>query len=252
MATLPEIVRELDLLLEPDRFPDYCPNGIQVAGKEEVGRIATGVTARAELFEQAAANGADLVVVHHGLFWGSSPTVIDRRLKRRLLPLFENDISLLAYHLPLDAHPDLGNNALLCRELGGEPVEPFASHRGNPIGFLCRFPRPVPKAELRSRLGTVCRQTPLHLDYGPPVVEVFGVVTGAGAPYFEEALERGAEAFITGEPAERVLAIAAEEGAHFFAAGHYATETFGIRALGDHLASRFGVEHTFIDLPNPI
>jgi len=252
VAALPEILADLEGLLEPAAFSDYCPNGLQVAGREQVGRIVTGVSARLELFERAVAQRADLVLVHHGLFWDSGPLVLDRRLKRRLLPLLQNDISLLAYHLPLDAHPQVGNNAILCRALGGEELQPFAEHRGRSIGFIARLNPPLAKAELAQRLAELCRRRPLHLDYGPAEVERVAVVSGAGSSYFEEALALGAQAFITGEPAERVLAVAAEERAHFFAAGHYATETFGVRALGERLAERFAVDHLFIDLPNPI
>jgi len=253
VAALEEILAELDRLLEPSAFADYCPNGLQVPGAEEVTKVASAVSAHAALFEQAVEQGVDALLVHHGLFWRSGPLVVDRPLKRRLELLFNGGISLLAYHLPLDAHPEFGNNALICRALGGVRLEPFAEHRGRPIGYLADLRQGgTPAPELAERLAELCSREPLHLDYGPPQVDRIAVVSGAGSSYLEEAIARGAKAFITGEPAERVMAISAEARVHFFAAGHYATETFGVRALGEHLAAKFGLQHQFLDFPNPI
>lgn len=248
---LADIVQELEGLLRPERFDDYCPNGLQVPGCELVETVATGVSAQVELFERARAAGAQLVLAHHGLFWGPGP--IDAALARRLRVLFETDMSLLAYHLPLDAHPEVGNNALLARALGGAQLEPFARHRGEPIGCLARLPgEGVPIAELLVRVRDATAREPLAFDYGPPQVRRIGIVTGAAADHFADAIAAGADAFLTGEPAERVMAQAREAGVHFIAAGHYATETFGVRALGELLAERFGVRHVFLDIPNPI
>ena len=248
---LADIVQELEGLLRPERFDDYCPNGLQVPGCELVETVATGVSAQVELFERARAAGAQLVLAHHGLFWGPGP--IDAALARRLRVLFETDMSLLAYHLPLDAHREVGNNALLARALGGERLEPFARHRGEPIGCLARLPgEGVPIAELLVRVRDATAREPLAFDYGPPQVRRIGIVTGAAADHFADAIAAGADAFLTGEPAERVMAQAREAGVHFIAAGHYATETFGVRALGELLAERFGVRHVFLDIPNPI
>jgi dinuclear metal center YbgI/SA1388 family protein len=250
-ARLADIVQELEGLLRPERFDDYCPNGLQVPGCELVETVATGVSAQVELFERARAAGAQLVLAHHGLFWGPGP--IDAALARRLRVLFETDMSLLAYHLPLDAHPEVGNNALLARALGGAQLEPFARHRGEPIGCLARLPgEGVPIAELLVRVRDATAREPLAFDYGPPQVRRIGIVTGAAADHFADAIAAGADAFLTGEPAERVMAQAREAGVHFIAAGHYATETFGVRALGELLAERFGVRHVFLDIPNPI
>jgi dinuclear metal center YbgI/SA1388 family protein len=252
-ARLADIVQELDGLLRPERFDDYCPNGLQVPGCELVETVASGVSASVELFERARGENAQLVLAHHGLFWGSGPGPIDAALARRLRVLFEADMSLLAYHLPLDAHSDVGNNALLARALGGERLEPFARHHGEPIGCLARLPgEGVPLAGLLARVHSATARQPLSFDCGPPLVRRIGVVTGAAADYFEEAIAAGADAFLTGEPAERVMAQAREAGVHFIAAGHYATETFGVRALGERLAKRFGVRHVFLDIPNPI
>lgn len=252
-SALTEILAELDALLEPNRFHDYGPNGLQVPGKPEVTRVATGVSAGAELFERALAERADLIVVHHGLFWGKRPLALDRPMKRRLKLLFDADASLAAYHLPLDAHPRLGNNALIAQGLGAETTEPFARHEGEPIGVLARFAGDgVPATDLQARTEQLTARTPLVFAAGREQVRTLAIVSGAGASYLQEAIDAGADAFLTGEPAERVMTQAREAGVHFIAAGHYATETFGARALGEHLASRFGVEHFFVDVPNPV
>ena len=246
-------MRELDRLLEPGRFADYGPNGLQVPGAETVTTVVTGVSAQLELFERARTEGAELVVTHHGLFWGAGPGPIDVALARRLRVLFAGDISLLAYHLPLDAHPEVGNNALLVRALGAEDLVPFAPHRGTPIGCLAQFPgEGIPAAELLARVEQVTARAPLAFACGPPLVRRLGVLTGAGADHLADAIAAGADAFLTGEPAERVMAQAREAGVHFIAAGHYATETFGVRRLGEHLSEHFGVRHLFVDIPNPV
>jgi dinuclear metal center YbgI/SA1388 family protein len=251
-ATVEEIVQEIDRLLEPERFEDYGPNGLQVPGRNEVQTIATGVSAHLELFELAAAEKADLLLVHHGIFWGAGPGPIDLPLKRRLQVLFDADISLAAYHLPLDAHLELGNNALLAGALGADHLAPFASHRGQPIGVIAELAGPIPASDLFERTREATSREPLVFEAGPAGVSRLAIVSGAGADYLGEAAAAGADAFITGEPAERSMAQARELGLHFIAAGHYATETFGVKALGDHLAERFGVRHVFIDVPNPV
>jgi len=252
-APLDKLITELDRLLEPARFKDYCPNGLQVPGRAEVAKIATGVSASAELFERAAAAGADLTVVHHGLFWGSTPAAIDARMKRRLKLLFDADMSLAAYHLPLDAHPEVGNNALIARALGADALEPFALHEGEPIGFIARFSGDgLDAGALFARVAEITERTPLVFDAGPERVHDVAIVSGAGSDYFAEAVTAGVDAFIPGEPAERVMTEAREAAIHFIAAGHYATETFGVERLGEHLSERFDVEHIFIDVPNPV
>ncbi len=252
-ATLQEIIGELDGLLQPERFEDYCVNGLQVPGGQDIGTIATGVSAHAELFELAVVEGADVVLVHHGLFWGSGVRALDPLLTRRLKLLLDADIALLAYHLPLDAHPTLGNNALLASALGAEELSAFARHRGEPIGFVASFPGDgVAAADLFARVSAATSREPLVFDAGPARVQKIGIVSGGGADYLEEAAAAGAQAFLTGEPAERTMALAREAGVHFIAAGHYATETFGVRRLGEHLAERFGLRHVFLDIPNPV
>jgi dinuclear metal center YbgI/SA1388 family protein len=255
MARLAEILTNLDELLDPDAFQDYGPNGLQVPGAEEVDRVVTGVSGQAELFERAAAAGAQMVLVHHGILWDFHPRRIDRLQARRLRALLASDISLVAYHLPLDAHPVVGNNALIASALGCEANgrAPFGYAKGNPIGVRARFPGDgIATDELLARVRTVTGREPLAFLAGPDPVRTIGVVSGAAAELVQEAIDGGLDAFLTGEPAEHVMATAREAGIHFLAAGHYATETFGVRRLGDILADRFGLDHEFIDIPNPI
>jgi dinuclear metal center YbgI/SA1388 family protein len=252
-AQLAEILAYLDTLLEPDRFDDYCVNGLQVPGPHEVSTVATGVSAHAELFELAAGEQAQLLLVHHGLFWGEGVRAVDGLLKHRLKLLFDADVALAAYHLPLDAHPDVGNNALLAAALGAVVRAPFAQHRGEPIGVLADLPgQGLAFGELLARAMGACGGQPLAFDSGPERVRTLAIVTGAGADFLDEAAGVGADALITGEPAERTMALAREHRLHLIAAGHYATETFGVRRLGELLAERFGIGHVFLDVPNPV
>jgi dinuclear metal center YbgI/SA1388 family protein len=252
-TTVTEVLGEADRLLAPDRFEDYCVNGLQVPGAREVQTVASGVSANAELFRLAADEGAELLLVHHGLFWGPGVRSIDQALRIRLKILLDADIALAAYHLPLDAHSELGNNALIGRALGAERLEPFGRHGDRTLGFMAQLPGfGVPVAELIEQVHGLTSREPLLLGAGPAVVRRLAIISGAGSDYAEEAARDGADALLTGEPAERVTATAAELGVHVIAAGHYATETFGIRRLGDHLAERFGLRHVFLDVPNPV
>jgi dinuclear metal center YbgI/SA1388 family protein len=252
VASRDELIAFLDELLDIGSFADIGPNGLQVPGSEQVELVATGVSAHRELFEQAAAAGANLVIAHHGLFWDFHPRTVSAAMKQRLRILFDGDISLAGYHLPLDAHPEVGNNALICAVLGLERSEPFAEHKGRPIGFVGRSDEGIPFAELRDRCATAFGQEPFFWDSGPETVRSVGVVSGGAPGNFGEAIARGVDAFITGETAEHVMAEARENRVHFIAGGHYATETFGIRRLGELVAENFGVEHRFVDIPNPI
>jgi dinuclear metal center YbgI/SA1388 family protein len=252
-AATSDILAELDRVLEPGAFEDYCVNGLQVPGPAQVDTIATGVSAHAELFELAARERAQLLVVHHGLFWGAGVRSIDGVLKSKLKLLFDAEVALAAYHLPLDAHPKLGNNALLAGMLGAEELTPFALHRGRPIGFIARLPNDgMPASELFARVAEITAREPLVFDAGPERVRRLAIVSGAGADYSADAAAAGADALLTGEPAERSMGQARELGLHLIAAGHYATETFGIRRLGEYLAERFELRHVFLDVPNPV
>lgn len=248
------IIEFLDDLLDSEAFEDYGPNGLQVPGSADVAKVATAVSAHQELFERAAASGAQMVLCHHGIFWGSGPGPIDRRMKRRLKTLFDADLSLAAYHLPLDAHGGVGNNALICRELGFEPATQFATTKGRAIGWIAdAVLDPVPVDELLGRCRLLFeRDDVLHFPGGPDRVATLGVVSGGGDGFFGEAIERGVDAFVSGEPSEPAMADAREGQTHFIAAGHWASETFGIRRLGELLADEFEVEHEFVAIPNPV
>src|SRR4051812_3534357 len=253
MAQIDELIATLDELLQPADFQDLGPNGLQVPGAREVSRVVTGVSAQRELSERAVELGAQLVLVHHGLFWDFQPAGLTPLLAERLRPLFKHDINLAAYHLPLDAHPTHGNNALLARALGCESQEPFGAYKGTPIGRAGRFPGAgITLAELRERVHAATGREPLLLGAGPERIRSIGIVSGSAADTLHEAAAAGLDAFLTGEPREHITADARELGVHFVAAGHYATETFGVRALGDLLAERFGVEHVFVELANPV
>lgn len=249
------LIHHLDELLEVERFGDYGPNGLQVPGPEETRTVVTGVSAHVDLLERAAAEDADLVLVHHGLFWRGQPLEVTPAMHRRFKLLYGHDMALAAYHLPLDAHPELGNNALIARGLGLAGVEPFAETQGRPIGVHGRVPGDGwTLEELVARVRElVGGREPLVVAadaQGP--VGTLGIVSGGGTDFLPDAIALGLDAFLTGEPAERAYALARDSGIHFVAAGHHATETFGVRALGDELAARFGVRHVFVDVPNPI
>jgi dinuclear metal center YbgI/SA1388 family protein len=244
---LGQLIRALDDLLDPEAFDDLGPNGLQVPGPDAVRRVVTGVTAQRALAERAVAEEAELVLVHHGLFWSFQPTGLTPTLAERLRPLFKHDIALAAYHLPLDAHAEVGNNALLAERLGCASHVPFTD-----VGRGGTFAVPVPAAELFARVGDVTQREPLVFAAGPPHVRRIAIVSGGGAGRLDQAVDEGYDAFLTGEPKENVMADAREAGIHFIAAGHYATETFGVRRLGDWLAERFAIEHVWVDIPNPV
>jgi dinuclear metal center YbgI/SA1388 family protein len=253
MAQLNEMLTELDRLLDPDAFVDHCPNGLQVQGATEVTHLATGVSASVELFERAIAAGAQLIVTHHGLFWEGDDARVVGALRDRLRVLLAADVSLASYHLPLDAHPTIGNNALIAAGLGLEDRQPFGRYGGREIGVRGRFPDDgVTAAELVARVAELTAREPLARPGGPPLIRSVGIVSGGGGRSVQEAASAGLDAFITGEAEEWASAIARELSIHFIAAGHHATETFGVRALGEHLSTRFGVTHTDIAIVNPV
>jgi dinuclear metal center YbgI/SA1388 family protein len=251
VAQISDILAALDELLSPGEFDDLGPNGLQVPGAADVTHVVTGVSARRELSERAVELGAELVLVHHGLFWNFHPTGLTPLLAERLRPLFKHDINLAAYHLPLDAHPVVGNNAILARELGCTDPQPFGRYKSTFIGCRGALPGITPD-DLRARVREATGREPLLLGSGPERINSIGIVSGSAADTLHEAAAAGLDAFLTGEPREHITADAAELGTWFVAAGHYATETFGVRALGDLLTERFGIEHTFVELENPV
>lgn len=254
MQSIDEVVQHLDELLDIGSFEDLGPNGMQVPGRAETDIVVTGVSAQLELFQRARDLGAGLVLAHHGLFWDFMPRALDVRLAGRLRVLLEHEIALAGYHLPLDAHPQHGNNALLASRLGCDRTEPFGSHRGRTIGVAGYFAGDgIEIAELVDRVSLLDpNRDPLIFDAGPRRVRSIGLISGSAAANLDEAIAAGLDAFLTGEPKEHVMADAREARIHFIAAGHYATETLGIQRLGDLVAERYGVRHEFVDIPNPV
>ncbi len=253
MALRDDVIAFCDELLEIADFGDYGPNGLQVPGRPEVNRVATAVSAHLASIEAALAGGADLLLTHHGLFWDFHPRALTPPMAKRLKLALGADLSVAGYHLPLDAHPEIGNNTLLARQLGFEPgPEPIGEVKGRPIGTVAHRADPVTAAGLAALIESELGRPPLVFDAGPDGIHSIGVITGAGASDIHTAIGLGLDAFLTGEPSEHVMADALEGGIHFLAAGHYATETGGIRRLGELVAERFGIEHEFIDIPNPV
>lgn len=253
MATsLQEIIKYSNQLLMPERYRDYCPNGLQVEGKAEISRIVSGVTASQALLDQAVELEADLVLVHHGYFWkGEAPQICGIK-KQRLKTLLNNDISLLAYHLPLDGHPQLGNNARLGELLGLETCGALEPDDPLSIGLTGRLATPLSAAAFASHISTVLGREVMHIEGGPELIETVGWCTGAAQGYIDKASELGLDAYISGEISEPTVHSARELGIHYFAAGHHATERYGVQALGQALAAEFDLEHQFVDIKNPV
>jgi len=252
MAERDEILTYLSEYLRVADFDDYGPQGLQVEGDAEVTHIVTGVSACAALFERAVALGAEMVLAHHGILWNFESRVVAGPSKRRLQLLLDHGITLAGYHLCLDAHPEVGNNILAARGLGLENIKPFAPHGGQPLGFRGEWRPAVSPEETLRRVGELYDCEPLAFLSGPAQVRTVGIVSGGAQKDLTVALASGLDLFITGEASEFVMHMAAEGGIHLLGAGHHATERLGIRALGERVAERFGVRHTFVDLPNPV
>jgi dinuclear metal center YbgI/SA1388 family protein len=247
MASRDEILAYAAEYLELDSYPDYGPMGLQVAGADEVSKIACGVSASRELFERAGEIGAQLILVHHGLFWDKDSRVVDRVMRGRLQALFYADLTLAAYHLALDAHPEIGNNALLAAELGVTTERRFTSW-----GYGGRLSAPLAMSDFSTVVQEKLGRMPLVFSYGPETIERVAVLTGGAARYVDQAAAEGYDCYVTGEADEPTKHAAKEAGIHFVAGGHYATETLGVRALAGKLAEEFGVQWEFVDLPNPV
>ncbi|PVX74125.1 Nif3-like dinuclear metal center hexameric protein [Paraburkholderia unamae] len=244
-----ELELYLNNLLESARFKDYCPNGLQVEGRRRVQKIATGVTASLAFLEAAHEWGADAVLVHHGYFWKNEAPQITGRKYRRLKTLLANDINLFAYHLPLDCHPELGNNAQLAARFGWIGEQRFGEQD---LGWMATLPMPITLAHFTAEVEQTLGRTPLVL--GDPDWQIRRVAwcTGAAQSLFDAAIEAGADVFLTGEISEPTTHTSAESGVAFLAAGHHATERYGVQALGAHLSEAFDIEHLFIDIDNPV
>lgn len=247
MVSLRALLAFCDEFLESARFQDYCPNGLQVEGRDEVRRIVSGVSASQALIDAAIECRADLVLVHHGYFWrGEDPRVVGMKA-RRLAGLLRHDISLVAYHLPLDAHSDIGNNARLA-----ERLELTVKGRFGPadVAMYGETPAPLSGAAFAARLANALGRAPLHVAADRPIRRL-GWCSGAAQDHLEQAAALGLDAYVSGEVSERTFHAARELGLHYFAAGHHATERYGVQALGELLARHFGLVHEFVDEANP-
>ena len=246
-----ELERLLNEKLSTDRINDYAPNGLQVEGKAEIKKIITGVTASQALIDYAVAQQADAVLVHHGYFWKSENPCIRGMKGKRIKTLLVNDINLYGYHLPLDVHPELGNNAKLAQLLGIGDLQPLEnSSTSIPVWGMLKDP--VTAEEFAHRIEQVLHRKPLICtENGPHLIRKVGICTGGGQGYIDLAAAQGCDAFITGEVSEQTIHSAREQGIHFFAAGHHATERYGIKALGEWLAAEYGLDVEFKDIDNP-
>lgn len=248
-----ELIAWVDDYLAIDDVRDYGPNGLQVEGAEQVDKIALGVTSSQAFLERVHDWGAQMAMVHHGLFWkGPGQMRVVRSMRARLKLLLENDINLAGYHLPLDRHMEIGNNAVLARDLEAIDIEPAFEMDGATIGVTARFDPPVASGELFARIAKLVERDPMIIDGGPQTIARVGIVSGAAPRLIEDAITAGLDLFMTGEPNEPSTHLAREEGIHFVAAGHHATERCGIQALGEKIRERFGVETRFFDVNNPV
>lgn len=244
-----ELQRYLDNLLEVGRFRDYSPNGLQVEGRAEIRRIVCGVTASQALLDAALARDADAVLVHHGYFWRGEDACITGLRRKRLGTLLGSDINLFAYHLPLDAHPELGNNAQLGRLMGWTPEGRFGEQD---IGWIGQLAQPTRAELLVRQLAARLGREPLLLGEPARVVKRIAWCTGGAQSYFEQAIACGVDCFVSGEASEQTTHLARESGVVYLAVGHHASERYGVQALGAHLAERWGLEVDFVDVDNPV
>jgi len=247
-----QLVAACDHQLRATQFKDFTVNGLQVEGREQVRRVMTGVTACQALLEEAVAWQADMVLVHHGYFWKNEPVPITGMKQRRIKTLLANDISLLAYHLPLDAHAEMGNNAQLAKRLGWKVEGCLDGELGEGLLWSGRLVTPQSVSALAQQVGVILEREPLVVEApSREPIERIAWCTGGAQDMITAAYEAGAQVFISGEISERTTHLAREMGIHYLAAGHHATERYGVQAMGEWLASEFGVEHRFVDIDNP-
>ncbi|MCP5176602.1 MAG: Nif3-like dinuclear metal center hexameric protein [Moraxellaceae bacterium] len=252
MASLTQVSELLQSTLKPHLFNDYCPNGLQVQGKEEIKLLVTGVTACQALIDKAIALKADAILVHHGFFWkNESPCVVGMKQKR-LKALLLNDISLFAYHLPLDAHHELGNNVQLAKKLGLGMTGALFPDSPKQVGNVAVLDEPMLVQDFVALCEQVLLQKPIHITGNQPTIQKIGFCTGAAQGFIEQAVLMGCDAYLSGEISEPTVHVAREMGIHYFAAGHHATERYGVQAVGDFVAALLGIEHVFVDVENPV
>ncbi len=246
-----ELTKYLEKYLKTENYKDYCPNGLQVEGKSDISKIIVGVSVSVDLFNRAIKEKADAVIVHHGLIWNYERPIYKGGYRERVKLLIANNINLYAFHLPLDAHPVVGNNAQLAKSLGVKSPKPFGDHKGNTIGFKGKIKK-IEKGKFFKKIKTLVGRELLVFPYGPDKISNVGIISGDAQKEFNQAVAEGLDAYVTGEVREPVLHYAKEEKIHFISAGHYATEQFGVKALGNHLQKKFGIDVKFIDIPNPV
>ena len=247
MVRRDELIAYCHEFLQVDCFHDYCPNGLQVEGNEHITHLLSAVTASQAAINECILRKADLLLVHHGYFWKNETPVLKGMKQRRIKALLGHDINLAAYHLPLDAHRQLGNNVLLAKQLGIRPKHFFAA---NDLVLLGQV-KSHSGAEFKRHIYQALGREPLHIGVERPINQV-ALCTGAAQAYLEDAIAQGADAFISGEISENTYHVAIENNVHYFAAGHHATERYGVQALGEHLAEKFDLLHEFFDEPNPV
>ncbi|WP_211825925.1 Nif3-like dinuclear metal center hexameric protein [Kistimonas asteriae] len=249
---LNDLIDATEQKLKPWLFKDYAPNGLQVEGRREVRRVVSGVTACEALLDAAIAADADAILVHHGYFWRGENACLTGMKRRRIGKLIEHDISLIAYHLPLDAHPELGNNACLGKMLGFETTGGMDADEQRSIGLTGRLGTPQSLDALGKQVEQALGRTPLLVSGGNHTIKKVAWCTGGAQGYIEKALDLGADAYISGEISEQTTHFARENGIHYIAAGHHATERYGVQALGEWLSETLGITHQFVDIDNPV
>ena len=251
MVLLAELTEYINTYLQIDRFKDYCPNGLQVEGKSEIHSVVTGVTASQALIDIACEKKADAILVHHGYFWRNEDAQITGIKRKRIATLLDHNISLLAYHLPLDAHPEVGNNVQLGQLLGIHIDGELRINPNSVCGTYGHLKTSLPAAQFKQIIDQALERQSTHIHAGASDITTIGWCTGAGQAFIEAAVQQNLDAYISGEISEATTHIARESGIHYFAAGHHATERYGVQALGTYLAKQFGIEHEFIDVDNP-
>lgn len=251
MPTIQQLSNYCAQYLNIQDFRDYCPNGLQVEGRTEVKKLATGVTASLEFIEQALEWGADALLVHHGYFWKNEDATITGIKKRRLQRLLTQDVSLLAYHLPLDAHAEVGNNARLAAMLGIDDLEPLQTGVRRSVGNVGSLAEDISVSDFVTRCQQVLGRDVLHINSGAATIRRVALCTGGAQAMIDDAIRVQADLYLTGEISEQTVHIAREAGIHFIAAGHHATERYGAEALGMHLEQEFNLIHRFFDIDNP-
>lgn len=251
MVQLKDLLNYSNNVLEIERFNDYCPNGLQIEGKSEIKKIVSGVTASQALIDAAIKEKADVLIVHHGYFWKGEDERIIGLKYQRVRRLIESGVNLVAYHLPLDAHPLYGNNAKLAEILDMDVAGIFPPD-SDAVGMYGTLKTPMSAANFSQKIMQALGREPLHIGDNNEQIHTVAWCSGAAQSYIEEAVELGVDAYITGEISEQTVHIARESGLHFYAAGHHATERYGVQAFAEHLASHFNVDHQFIDIPNPV